>query len=105
MPVDIKHDEPRSEIYLRALELAAQMGNALLKEGRSGKDFWRRVPESACELTSMEMASVVVLEDEGRTIRFVADAGVDPPMAGRAFPLAYLPVGLLLLAAAAVAVR
>jgi len=86
-----KLNDQRLRHYLDALETLVETSASILGTLGANENFWKLLPEAARSLTSMAMATVTVLEDNGATLRVVATAGVDPPLLGQKFPLAEMP--------------
>jgi len=81
----------QAAVHQRALEslneLSAGIGGRL-GEGHAVMDQLARV---AVELTGMDMASVAVLGNGGKTLDVIASFGQDPPLGRTSFPLGDIP--------------
>lgn len=71
--------------------MLAESSAAILSQIGSPEQIWLQLPETARALTNMSMATVCVLEDDGISLRVVAQTGVNPPMVGQIHPLAEFP--------------
>ncbi len=78
--------------YLTALEMVAETSAQVLKKVGSEGEVCRMLPEAARSVMSMSLAGVSALEEEGRKVRFIASAGVEPPVIGRVLPIDELPL-------------
>lgn len=86
-----KLNDQRLRHYLDSLETLVRTSASILGTLGANENFWKLLPEAARSLTSMAMATVTILEDNGTTLRVVATAGVDSPLLGEKFTLAQMP--------------
>jgi len=84
-------NDRRVQQHLNALEKLAETSVVILSKVGSSGEVWSRLAEAARELMSMSMSAVAVLDEQGRSLQFVVDAGVQPSLKGRAFPLEEMP--------------
>jgi two-component sensor histidine kinase len=86
-----KLNDQRLRHYLDALETLVETSASILGTLGANQNFWRLLPEAARSLTSMTMAAVIVLEDNGTMLKVVATAGVDGALMGQKFPVEQMP--------------
>jgi len=84
-------NDRRVQQQLNALEKLAETSAVVLSKVGSTGEVWPRLAEAARELMSMSMSAVAVLDEQRRSLQFVVDAGVQPSLKGREFPLDKLP--------------